>query len=398
MKKIYLLVATVFLLAALSPARAATVPGDLKVIDDERMYGLVSEVLPLDDGILVLGASEFEDKGWMAYLWPDGSVKWVLEETGNGAFRCASALGDGGFASLIKRREAHDYLGNQTGTDETLLAFISGDGKITQTQLLAPHTEWMIAHEDGYYLIGNTYEEPAGPDGEEQPKAMLTRLDGAGEMLWSLVYSNPAYSDMTFDRGAAADDSLIITGGAFTEDGSYVATIQRVDPDGQVLWNTEARAEEQAFISDICVTNGGVIAGCYAGISFDEEMGFPEGRAGFIFCMTLDGEVLWEHSLIEYLSADYIVPMADGFLVGSRGLDLENCPYLGDGWLLYLDESGNVREGNDLPDISGGILELMGMTVETSGRPLLYGALLESPGTVALPFVTWLDFFPPSQQ
>lgn len=398
MKKIFLPVLAALLAAVLSFAQADAVPGEPFIIDDERIAGLATEVLPLDDGILVLGASEYDDEGWMGRINRDGSVRWALQEKGGGVFRCASALGSGGFAALIKRYADYDFSGNQTGTDETLLAFINAEGNLTRIRLIAPYMEWMIAYEEGYYLIGNTYDEAAVRDTEEMPKATLTRLDQAGETLWSYTYSDPAYSRMTFSRGAAGADRLIISGGALAEDGTDVATILCVDPDGRVLWNTEARAEEQASISDVCVTPGGMIAGCYAGLSFEEEMGFPEHRAGYVFLMDPDGQVQWEYSLDEYLSADYIVPAGDGFLVGSRGLDLENCPYLGDGWLLFLDGSGHAAETRNVPDIGGGKLELMGMVLDMSGSPLLFGALLEWPATVTNPFVTRLDLFSPGPQ
>lgn len=392
MKKAFFLAAAALLAAMLSFARADSIPGDLTVIDHEQMCGQVTEIVQLNDGMLVIGASEYEDNGWMANLRSDGSVRWVLAEEGNGSFRCAKGLGDGGFSALIKRNATHDYLGNQTGSDETLLAFISSEGTITQTQFLSPYTEWMIPYEDGYYLIGNSYDQTAGPHEEEAPQATLTRLDKAGKNLWSLIYSNPAYSDMTFHKGAAAADSLVIIGSGFAEDGSYVGLIHHIGPDGQVLWNMEARSYQQAFIHDVCVTSGGIISGCYAGVSFDEEMGFPESRSGFIFCMTMDGRLLWEHALEKHLSADYIVPMTNGFLVGSRGLDLENCPNLGNGWLLFLDESGNAMKTEGVPYIGGGVLELMGMAKAQENEVLLYGATLEEPGFPDTPFITRLDF------
>ena len=273
MKRIILPVLAVLPVAVLSFAQADAAPGEPFTIDDQRIAGSATEVLPPDDGMLVLGASEYDDEGWMGRINRDGSVRWVLQEEGGGVFRCASALGSGGFAALIKRYADYDDSGDQTGTDETLLAFISGEGDLTRTRLLAPYMEWMIAHEEGCYLIGNTYDEAAVRDSEEMPKATLTHPDQAGKILWSNTYSDPAYSRMTFSRGAAGADRLIISGGALAEDGTDVVTILCVDQDGRVLWNTEAREEEQAFISDVCVTPGGwtwrtvpirATAGCFS--------------------------------------------------------------------------------------------------------------------------------------
>ncbi|NLV59912.1 MAG: hypothetical protein GXY67_14280 [Clostridiales bacterium] len=393
MKKGFILVLATLLVAVQSFALAGAVPGDPIILQNEDLYGLVTEVVPLQGGMLVVGASEYnDDGGWLACLGPDGRERWVLQEEGNGVFRCAHALEDGGFSVLIKRKATEDDWGNATGSNETLLAFISRDGVLTQSLPLSPDTQWMIPYGDGYYLAGYLYEPPANREEAPESTGLLTRLGSTGAEQWSYSYSNPDYADMTFHKGVAAADALILTGGGISRDGSYVGLLHCMSLDGQGLWSIETSSNQQSTLGDVCVTPTGTIAGCYTGVSFEEEMGFPEDRSGFVFCITRDGDLLWEYPLKESLSADYVVPMAGGFLIGSRGLDLENCPHLGDGWLLFLDESGNPAKTDEIPSIGGGILELMGIAKAQGSGVYLYGATLEEPGFVDAPFVTFLDY------
>lgn len=61
------------------------------------------KALPLEDGMLLLGESEYGDMGWMARVGKDGSVFWVLEEEGGGVFRSARVMPDGNIAAPILR-------------------------------------------------------------------------------------------------------------------------------------------------------------------------------------------------------------------------------------------------------------------------------------------------------
>jgi hypothetical protein len=78
-------------------------------------------------------------------------------------------------------------------------------------------------------------------------------------------------------------------------------------------------------------------------------------------------------------------------LAGSHGSDLENCPMLAFVWLKMLYKAGNVTASDSTPDISEGKPELMGMSNNLSGEPLLFGALLIEPGFPNAPFLTRLE-------
>jgi hypothetical protein len=217
-------------------------------------------------------------------------------------------------------------------------------------------------------------------------------LDGTGGMLLALAYSNPTYSGMTFKKGVIAEDSLILIGNAYyMEQKAAVGLIHRADLDGQMLWTSEAALGIDTSISDICVSPEGLIVGCYADVQYDKDDGYPVGRKGSVFCLDTDGGFFWEHMLEDGLMADYVMPLSGGFLVGSRGLDLENYSMLGYSWLKKLDKAGNVTASDSTPGISGGKLELMGMSKNLAGQPLLYGSLLIEPGFPDAPFLTRLE-------
>ena len=67
-------------------------------------------------------------------------------------------------------------------------------------------------------------------------------------------------------------------------------------------------------------------------------------------------------------------------------MDLENCPNIGDGFLLFLNKDGQERPDLNLPQLSGSIMELLGMTAYTENSVLCYGLMLEYPTSPDKPF------------
>ncbi len=262
-----------------------------------------------------------------------------------------------------------------------------------QAVMFPNKTDWLIYHAGSYYAIGTMYLDV--PDSEvalAATQGMLTRLDGGGSTLWSSAYTNDSYSGMTFSKGVMAADSLILIGDGYDTGANSVAgLIHRTDLNGQVMWTTEVALGSDTIISDICLSPSGLITGSFADIRYDEKQGFLVGRKGSVFCLDMDGRLLWEFALDDTLMADYIVPVAGGVLLGNRSMDLEYDPLQGEGWLLLMDEAGNVKATDSVPDISSGKLELMGLKTDISGEPLLYGELLDEPGSASLTFLAWQD-------
>ena len=391
MRKVLLSVVIALCFLPLASACASQALVDMLVYDEEFITGVTLEALQLKDGVLLVGASEYLDGGWMAFLEQNGEKRWSLTAEPSDLFRCPSPLDSGGFSVLLKRCEESDGLG---GCNESVLLRLDSNGEIVDETPLPQITEWLLTDADGYYAIGYLQDNVPEEDSErDTSQPSLLRLDGAGNTLWHLEYTNPDYSDMSFKKGAMVEDSIIIIGDAYNiKHQASVGLLNRVDLKGNVIWTNEAALGNDSYINDFCVTGDGLIAGIYTNITYDEEDGFPSERLCSVFLMNMDGKVLWEYALENGLMLDYILPVAGGFLCGSRGLDLENCPYIGDGWLLLLDLKGKVRAADSTPDIGGGKYELLGISKNIDGEALLCGTVLDEPGFPGAPFVARLNF------
>lgn len=392
MKKVFLCIVAALCLLPLVCAFASQPLADMLVYENEEyVNGVTLDALELKDGVLLVGASEYMDSGWMAFLEPEGGKRWSYSEERSDLFLCPTPLAGGGFSVLRKR--SVEESGSMGGYQASDLVFLNRKGKIVDEISLMQSTEWLIADADGYYAIG--YYPVTAPSEDNEMGAMrplLSRLDSKGFSLWSLEYTNPDYSSMTFLKGAMAEDSIIIIGDAYNiKNQAHVGLIHRVDLTGNVIWTNESALGKSSFINDFCVTGDGLIAGIYTDIAYNEEDDIGESLCS-VFLMNMDGEVLWEHALEKGLMLDYILPVAGGFLCGSRGLDMENCPYIGDGWLLLLDRNGMVMAADSTPNIAGGKYELFGITKNADGEALLYGTLLDEPGFPGSPFVARLNF------
>lgn len=327
-----------------------------------------------------------------AFFDNEGKRRWSYSSDYLDIFRCPSPLAGGGFSVLRKRSvEESESMGGYQASD---LVFYNRKGKIVDEVSLMQSTEWLLANADGYYAIGY-HQDTALEEGDkrEVTRPLLSRLDSKGYSTWSFEYTNSEYSNMTFKKGAISEDSIIIMGDAYNiKHQAGVGMLYRMDMNGNVIWNTEATLGNDSHINDFCVTDDGLIAGIYTNIIFDEEFGFPAGRVCSVFLMNMNGETLWEYALENGLILDYIPPVTGGFLCGSRGLDLENCPYIGSGSLLLLDREGKVKAADSTPDIGGGRYELFGLSKSRNGEALLYGTMLDEPGFPSAPFVARLNF------
>lgn len=379
MKKYLILLASLFL-AGFSVAWAEESSGRGTTFDDARMPGLVTEALPLQEGMLLLGVAQNEVSGWMARIGPEGEIHWVLQEEGGGTFRCARLLSDGRVSVLVRREPDFE---ERTGEYTSHLAFVSPEGRIMRTRKLSAHTEWLVPVKDGYFALG-TYDPGSGDTGEGA-QGLVVRLDMKGERQWSTRFPTVPYAGMTFQKGVLDGDAIIVIGEGILDDGSRLGLLHRLDLRGNIRWTRELNLGEDTYMGDVSITRGGRIAASASGWTYEEDS--PGTRVGWILGYTMKGEKLWEYQLDGYQAADYVLSTADGILVGSRGLNLENSPLLGGSWYMRLGEEGSVLEALSFPDIGENRLEMMGVALDAAGEPWLLGATLEEPGFLGLPFV-----------
>lgn len=360
---------------------------------DEVEAGVTLEAMRREDGLLLIVASEDTDEVWLDFRDRNGERRRMLADADFKTLRCLSPLADGGLAVLRKTYEPIDRHPDRFDPDVSALLAFDRNGKTTSEVPLWSNVEWLLAGAGGYYAIGFCV---TGRDDETiDTLPRLARLDGNGETLWDNEYSNPDYTRAMFVKGAMAEDSIILCGEGYSAvREAHVGLLDRVGMDGNVIWSLEITPDigKRAFVNDICVTSDGLIAAVCTSIAYDEDFGFPVDRSCTVYCLSVDGEVLWQHALQDAAMLNYVMPVAGGFLCASRGMDLDNCPYLGEGWLLLLDWDGKVKAAGGTPDIGGGKFELTGMSLDTDGIALLYGTVLEEPGFPGAPFIVRLNF------
>lgn len=390
MKRGLWIVTVVICLALLSPlACASKALVDMLPYDEDREPGIVLDLVQTQNGMLLTGTSEYMINPWVIYLDANGKERWKFSDELDDMYLSPSALANGGFSFLRRRvTEAYDY--------ESTLLFLNASGQKTDEIPLPLNTVDLLLRSDSFFALG--YQGNAASEGSEEPgnrQPFLARLNAKGQTLWSYTYENPAFLDWTFRKGVIAGNSLIISGRARSaSSGDTIGTLCRIKIDGTVLWCDDVTPDlgNYTSINDFCVTDDGRIAMICTDMAYDEEYGPPSDRASSVFALNMDGEVVWSHELENGAMPDYILPVAGGFLCGSQGLDLENCPFIGDGWLLLLDREGNIKAADQTPDIGGGQIEVYGMANSIDGEVLLYGTRLESPGFPSQPFAAQLSF------
>lgn len=392
MKRVTFILTILVCVSMLASACASDALVDIQICDDVEA-GVALEAMGLEDGLVLIVASEDTDEVWLDFRERNGERRRILADADFKTLRCLSPLADGGFAVLRKTYEPIDRHPDRFDPDASALLAFDRIGKTISEVPLWSNTEWLLAGAGGYFAIG--FRIISRDDVSIDTLPRLARLDGNGGTLWDNEYSNPDYSRAMFVKGAMAEDSILLCGEGYNvKRGAHVGLLDRVGMDGNVIWSLEITPDlgERAFVNDICVTSDGLIAVISTSIEYDEDFGFPVDRSCTVYCLSLDGEVLWEHALQDAAMLNYVMPVAGGFLCASRGMDLDNCPYLGEGWLLLLDRDGKVKAAGDTPDIGGGRIELTGISVGMDGEALLYGTALDDPGFPGAPFIARLNF------
>jgi len=269
------------------------------------------------------------------------------------------------------------------------------DGAHQSASPISPLSRDIVAAWDGICVLGNR-ADGGGKGGSEKAGApFLTLMSLRGQPLWTNTLDHSIYADVRLHKAVYAEDSLIIAADATPDNQkSDVGLLFRMYSDGAELWAKILHPELGGSCSfvDLCVSDDGVIGVICCETVFDEEFGEPIDRICDVVGLSLEGEILWQYRLSGGREADWILPVESGFLCVSRGLDLYNCPFLGDGWVLLLDGNGKEIAAAGTPNIGGGRFEICGASKTMDGKVLLYGSVLESPGAPDKPFCAALDF------
>ncbi len=377
-KRVLLLVLIAFCALVSSAALASDTPENLITCDIPET-GFLPGAAMTGDGVLLTGVPLDRETPWVALIDESGAQRWVFSEAGKNAARylCPESLEDGTYTVL--RQTPRD-----DGGYECARLSLDQNGKLLSETALWSNTNWMVPYGEGTFSIGAfIYEDVIYP--------MVSLQYGAEEDNFDYYYTVEGCTSAEFNKGILTGDSLIISGqGIDDKFDRNAGLLYRIDLKGNVVWAKASTADtprELVFANDVCVTADGQIIWIFTTVTGDEDDDYPIGRTSTVYCFDMDGEVLWRYETKPNDMLDFVAEAPGGFLFGSEGLELENCPYLGQGFLLFLNNDGQERPDLELPQLSGGSMELLGVTAGTENAVLCYGLLLEDPGFPDKPFL-----------
>lgn len=387
-KRVLLLVLIVFCMLVTSAALGSEAPENLMTYDMPET-GFLPGAAMTGDGVLLAGVSVDKETPWVALIDKNGAQRWVFSEEAETVSRylCPACLIDGTYTVLLQSsRDNAVYDCARLSLDE--------NGKLLSETPLWPGTQWMIPDAEKTYAVGYL-------NGDDNYLPLVTLQDGNGDDVFAYYYPVEGCTSAEFEKGVLTDDSLII-GGRGVDDrfDQSAGLLYRIDLAGNVVWakaSTADNANETVFTNDVCVTADGLIIWIFTTVTGDEDDNYPIERKSTVYCFNMDGEAMWTYETAPDDMLDYAVPVSGGFLFGSEGLELENCPYLGQGWLLFLTRDGQENPDIALPQLGVGSMELLGITANTEDSAVCYGLLLQDPGFPDKPFFVELTF-PPADE
>ena len=349
--------------------------------------GAVLGVAQTPEGGLYAGTRNYAGNGWLTYTDRDGKVIWTSEKGDEKEYLYPTALPDGGFAVL--RLPA---IGGEDPRFCQDLVMVGTDGVIKQTWVYRAGIMDITALEDSLIVSGHFAENAERGSAGEAGTPFCALINFNGETLREIRLTDKN-RDLRLVKAVYNSDYLI-AGLNADRNGTDAGTaaLMRCDWEGAAVW--EKRYAPQfgtgAYLNDLCVDDRGTIAVLFTEREVDEDTGEPLRSRCYAAGLNMDGEELWMVSL--HGEANHILPVKGGFLCVSRGLDMDNCPYLGDGWVLLLDRDGNVKAPENTPDIGGGLVEIYGAAPGGDGKILLFGSALAQQGAPGTPFYAVLDF------
>ncbi len=381
-KPIFFLVLIVFCMQVAFVALGTEIPETL-ISCDIPDTSFLSGAVFTEDGILLTGVPIGQVTPWISLFDKNGAQRWVFSEAAKNVsqYICPSQLDDGTYAVLRQSSR------NDAGYDCDRLT-LDANGKLLRETPLWSNTNWIIPREEETYTIG-CYND----NGTLYP--IIALQDSKGNDLFAYYYTVDGCTSAEFEKGLLTEDSLIVSGqGTDTQYDQSAGLLYKIDLEGKVVWGLTSTANnpnETVFSNDFCVTDEGRIIWIFTTVLGDEDDGYPIERSSTVYCLDMNGKTLWTYQTSDNRMLDYLVAVSGGILFGSRGSDLENCPYLGEGWLLYLNRDGQENSEMDLPQLGNGNMELLGMAENTINAVFCYGLLMQDPGYPSNPFFLELN-------
>lgn len=199
--------------------------------DDESLFDL-AEV----PGDLYVAAGYTESTGaggkdfWLVMVDGDGALQWTRTYGTSGSEVAYSVqhLSVGGFA----------LCGGSDGNFHMVLTDEEGNGLLSRSFDAGGHETArciLESSEGGFLLVGSTMEE-----GGYQTDTWLVRTDASGNESWDLVVGGDN-TDSGWDAVEPASGGFVVLGNTMSEGcGSFDASLTRLDPWGNVIWEVLA--------------------------------------------------------------------------------------------------------------------------------------------------------------
>ncbi len=325
-----------------------------------------------DGGLLLAGYTNSPDGDpgsnfgqrdyWLLKLDADGNILW--EQTFGGSeneiAKSVLELPSGDLLLLGSTSSNDGQVSGNHGKEDVWILRLNSTGNILWAKCFGgadnESAEKIISVDGGFVVAGYTQST----DGDLQLNQgdfdyWVFKIDGDGNLLWSKSFGG-SLADWAYTASVADDGNLLIAGSSFSADGNitgnlgfYDFWVVKLSSDGELLWakNYGGPGEERAYHSLATPDGGCIITGTTLSNSGDVP-----GNKGSYDCWILrldaNGNVAWSKNYggPQEDRAFGIAEADDGYLIAgftaSPSGDVSNNYGIKDGWLIKLDDNGNL--------------------------------------------------------
>lgn len=324
-------------------------------------------IWPTADGGIVVAGSVFVTEGvgkgtvgdWDVRVWKVdalGALVWEHTYGGSAEDKAMAVIGSpaGGFRVVGHTNSADGDVGGSIGGTDVWLLEVDADGTLLGQRCYGgsgTDEAWDMAPtaDGGCVIVGhsNSMDGQVGPTAGGSDYWVL-RLNAAGDIVWQRSVGG-SLADEAWAVEVAPDGGFFVAGWTSSVDGDFGGSageedygIVRLSADGELVWQRSLGGTSRDQATAICSrTAGGCVVG---GITYSSDGDVTEqGGQGDGWLVALDeaGELQWQRTYggTHANAIIDLIPSPGGGYVGV-GTDA-NSPQL-DLWALRVDETGTL--------------------------------------------------------